>query len=211
MKLLSATPSPYARKVRIALAEKGLPFELVTEVPWNRGASAPQYNPLGKVPVLILDDGSTVYDSRLILEYLELKHPAPALLPADVDARLAAKRLEVLGDGVCDSVVLVTIEMLRPEGRRSEDWIARQRSKIDAGLAQIARLVPGDVPFAQGDRFGLGDIAVGTTLGYLSLRHPQTPWRTRHPHLGDLFERLHQRPSFDTTRPVAQTISDPVA
>src|SRR6476659_8316635 len=96
-RLISATPSPYARKVRIALAEKGIPFELVTEVPWNEGTQTPQYNPLEKLPILIMDDGSSVYESYLILEYLEMKYPKPSLLPNNDDDILAAKRFEVLG------------------------------------------------------------------------------------------------------------------
>jgi glutathione S-transferase len=210
VRLLSATPSPYARKVRIALVEKGLPFELVTEVPWNQDASAPRWNPLGKIPVLILDDGTAVYESRFILEYLELKHPSPPLLPRDVDGILAAKRLEVLGDGVCDAVVLSVLEGLRPAERRSDAWIARQRRKIDAGVAEIARLVHPDATYANGAAFGLGDIAVGSMLGYLDLRFPQLDWRSAHPHLVALFERLSERPSFRSTVPSAQAMPDEV-
>jgi glutathione S-transferase len=105
-KLISATPSPYTRKVRIALLEKGLPFELITEVPWDSTTSTPRYNPLEKLPILILEDGSSVYESSFILQYLEWKHPETPLLPGDVDGAVAARRLEVLCDGVCDAVVL---------------------------------------------------------------------------------------------------------
>ena len=120
MKLLSATPSPYARKVRIALAEKGLQFELVTEVPWNADTTTPKFNPLEKVPVLILEDGTTVYESRHILEYLEVKFPHPPMFPMAPDDFLAAKRLEVLADGICDAAVLVIFERRRPQDRRSD-------------------------------------------------------------------------------------------
>ena len=102
-KLISATPSPFARKVRIALAEKGLPFELLTEVPWHASTATPRHNPLEKLPVLILEDGGSVYESSYILQWLELRHPQPALLPEDIDGKLAARRLEVLCDGVCDA------------------------------------------------------------------------------------------------------------
>ncbi len=102
-KLISATPSPYARKVRIALFEKGIPFELITEVPWNSTTATPKYNPLEKLPVLVLPDDTGIYESAYILEWLEVKHPTPALLPADPEARLAARKLEVLCDGVCDA------------------------------------------------------------------------------------------------------------
>ena len=208
-KLLSATPSPYARKVRIALAEKGIAFELVTEVPWHHDASAPQWNPLGKIPVLILDDGQAVYESRFILEWLEAKHPNPPLLPKDVDGILAARRLEVLADGVCDAAVLGLLEALREQP--SETWVARQRRKIVAGTAEMARLVRPDTPFANGDAFGLGDIAVGSALGYLTLRQDWFDWRSAHPHLAALADRLGQRASFRDSVPVAQAITDKVA
>ena len=203
-KLLSATPSPYARKVRIALAEKGVPFELVTENPWNAGAATPGYNPLGKLPVLILDDGGTVYESAHILEWLEAHHPSPALYPSDPMERLAARRLEVLCDGVCDAIVLWLMESLRQEAQRSQPWRARQASKIEGGLAEMARLVPANTEFSVGETFGLGDIAVGTMLGYLGGRYPVLDWRPLYPELSDRFDRLHQRASFRDTVPAPQ-------
>lgn len=210
MKLISATPSPYARKVRIALAEKKIPFELVTEVPWAAGAAVAQLNPLGKVPTLILDDGEALFDSRLIFEYLELKYPLPPLLPADLDGRIAAKRFEVLADGVCDAVVLVVIERSRVTARQSPEWIARQQAKIAAGVAAIAAATDGrGTVLATG--FGLADIAVGAMLGYLDLRFPELPWRARYPNLVALATRLAARPSFAATVPTAQTIPGRVA
>ena len=205
MKLLSATPSPYARKVRIALAEKGLPFELLTEVPWNADATTGQYNPLEKLPVLILDDGETVYESRFILEWLELKHPEPALFPKDTDELLAARRLEVLADGVCDAFVHIFFERMRPEGHRSQPWIERQMRKVHGGFREIARLVPAE-GYCVGDRFGLGDIAVGTLLDYMDVRFPELDWRAAHPHLDNLRRRLAERPSFQETTPRPQKI-----
>ena len=122
--LISATPSPYARKVRIALAEKGLPFELLTEVPWDSTTSTPRYNPLEKLPILLLRDGTSVYESSYILQYLELKHPQVPLLPKDIDGHLTARKLEVLCDGVCDAVVLSLFEKMRAGGG-SPEWLAR--------------------------------------------------------------------------------------
>lgn len=206
-RLISATPSPYARKVRIALAEKDIPFELATEVPWHATTETPKHNPLEKLPVLIGRDGFTVYESRLILEYLELKHPTPRLLPDDIDGIVAAKRLEVLCDGVCDAFVLSFFEWQRPAEHRSQAWLARQRRKMDGGLAEIARLV-GDREFAVGDRFGLGDIAAGTVVGYLGVRWPEYPWRRLHPAYAAYAARLEQRPSFRATIPTPQTITD---
>lgn len=209
MKLLSATPSPYARKVRIALAEKNIPFELITEVPWNHDASASKYNPLEKIPVLILDDGSTVYESRFILEWLEVKHPRPALLPEDADKRLAARRLEVLADAICDAFVLASFERRRAEGMRSQPWLDRQLRKIHGGLREVARLVP-PTGYCVGDRFGLADIAVGSMLGFLALRAPEITWQLESPHLARLYDRLMQRPSFSTTVPSPQFIEQGV-
>ena len=205
MRLLSATPSPYARKVRIALAEKKIPFELLTEVPWNSDAQAPQYNPLEKIPVLILDDGTSVYESSFILEWLETKYPEPPLLPADPDQRLAAKRLQVLADGVCDAFVLYFFERRRPEAQRSQPWIERQLRKIHGGMNEIARLTPRQ-GYCIGDRFGLGDIAVACVVGYLTARAPEIEWQSRHPHLPALYDRLMQRESLRTTVPYPQQI-----
>ena len=209
MKLLSAIPSPYARKVRIALAEKGLPFELVTEVPWNADTTTPKFNPLEKVPVLILEDGTTVYESRHILEYLEVKYPDPPMFPMAPDDFLAAKRLEVLADGICDAAVLVIFERKRPQDRRSGPWEARQRRKIEGGFAEVARLVPTD-GYCVGGAFGLGDIAVGSLLGYISLRLPEIDWSDKYANLVGLRERLSQRPSFRDTEPRVQQIDTAV-
>ena len=123
--LISATPSPYARKIRIALAEKGIPFNLQTEVPWDSTTVTPQYNPLEKLPVLILDENEAVYESHYILEWLETKHPSPPLLPSDVDDRLFAKKVEVVCDGMCDAMVLAFFEKMRAESKQSEPWKAR--------------------------------------------------------------------------------------
>jgi len=210
MQLLSATPSPFARKVRIALAEKGIDFELVTEVPWNDDASAPRYNPLGTIPVLV-DGDEVIYDSSFIVQYLELTRPRPPLLPRDVPGILAHRRLEVLGDGVCDAVVLTVIEGSRPPELQSEPWVARQRAKIERALAEMARRVDPAARFACGEFFGLGDIAVGCALGYLDCRAPELDWRTPHPVLDALFQRLGERASFSDTLPRPQTLRDRVA
>ena len=208
LKLISATPSPYARKVRIALAEKGLPFELLTEAPWDSTTSTPRYNPLEKLPVLLLDDGSSVYESSFILQYLELKYPQHPLLPPDVDGILDARRFEVLCDGICDAIVLTFFERLRKDAASSQ-WVARQRRKIDGGVKEIARLA-GHRTWMVADGFSLGDIATGTMLGYMSLRFAEMPWRTQYPNLAALSDRLEQRASFKDSVPYAQTLSDKI-
>ncbi len=209
LQLISATPSPYARKVRIALAEKGIPFELVTEVPWNSTTATPQHNPLEKLPVLIFEDGSSVYESRYILEVIEAKWPEPALVPADIWPRLAARKVEVIADGVCDASVLLFWERHRPADQQSAEWIARQRRKVDGGLRALAETA-GDRDWVVGDRFGLADIATGTVLRYLDVRFPEHPWRSQYPNLVALSARLEARPSFAGTVPVPQVISDKV-
>ena len=208
LQLISATPSPYARKVRIALAEKGIAFELLTEVPWNDTTATPKFNPLEKLPVLILEDGSSVYESSYILQYLELKYPTPPMLPADVDGILAARKLEVLCDGVCDALVLTFFERMRGESA-SPEWTARQRRKIDGGVKEMARLV-GKGDWAVGNRFSLGDIAAGTLVGYMAVRFPELPWRTQYPDLAALSDRLEQRPSFRNSVPSVQKITDKI-
>lgn len=208
LQLISATPSPYARKVRIALAEKGLPFSLLTEVPWDATTRTPRFNPLEKLPVLILEDGSAVYESSYILQYLELKYPDTPLLPPDADGILAARRFEVLCDGVCDAMVLTFFERQRGAAA-SPEWLARQRRKIDGGVREMARLLS-DRPWAVGDGFGLGDIAIGTALGYLSVRFAELPWRADYPHLAAHSDKLEARASFRNSVPYPQTISDKV-
>lgn len=207
MKLVSATPSPFARKVRIALAEKNIPFDLVTEVPWNADTCLPAHNPLEKLPVLILDDGEALYDSRFILEWLERRHPLPPLLPLDDDGILAAKRIEVIADGICDAVVLILFERTREHP--SAPWLARQRRKIDGGVAALAAAI-GTAAHAVGGRFGLADIAAGSALGYLDVRLGEKPWRDEHPTLTPYAAALFARPSFAGTRPTPQAIRDRV-
>jgi len=209
MKLISATPSPYARKVRIQLHEKEIPFELITEVPWNSDTTVPQWNPLEKVPVLILDDGRAVYESSYILEWIERKFPSPALMPADDDAYLEARRYMVLADGICDAALLLFFERLREAPHRSAPWMARQSRKVEGGLAALAREI-GERSFAVSDRLTLADIAVAAPLGWLRVRAPDLDWPALHPNLARYYDRLSERPSFKATVPSAQTLRDAV-
>jgi len=205
MKLLIARPSPFARKVRIALLEKGIPFETLVDLPWNPGAQAPSMNPLGKVPALVLDDGRTLYDSKVIIEYLETLGRAPALLPLEPGARVAHRQIEALADGVCDAVVLIVLEHARRPELQSADWIGRQQAKVEAGFAEADRLLAGNGWFV-GDCFGLADIAVGCMLAYTTLRLPAFEWRGRYPELAAFSRRIEARPSFAATRPEPQPI-----
>jgi glutathione S-transferase len=207
MQLISATPSPYARKIRIALAEKSIPFELITEVPWNDDTFLPRYNPLEKLPVLLTDDGGSVYESSHILDWLERRYPDPPLVPADDDGYLEAKRIQVVADGVCDSLVLSFFERARPDP--SAPWLARQMRKVHGGLTNLAYTL-GDRRWMVRDAFGLGDIATGCVLGYLEVRFPDIAWRAQYPALARHADRLAERASFRDTVPYPQTIRDAV-
>lgn len=207
-RLISAAPSPYARKVRVQLAEKDIAFELITEVPWDADTATPRHNPLEKLPVLLLPDGGSVFESRYINEWIEAKHPAPPLVPADVEGRLAVKRWEVIADGACDALVLLFWENARGEGRRSEPWAARQRRKVDGALGELECML-GDATWCHGGRFSQADIAVGSLLGWMRLRWPQFGLDA-YPALVRLSERLEQRPSFAASRPAPQSFKDAV-
>lgn len=199
MKLIASTTSPFARKVRIVLAEKGIPCEFIVDIPWNADTDVPKFNPLGKVPVLVRDDGDTLYDSRVIVEYLEQVKPWPMLIPAEAEALIAVKKWEALADGVSDAAAAIFIERKRPEAQQSADWIQRQQGKIENGLATMNTSLQG--PFCIGQNFTLADIAVGSTLGYLDLRFPEVDWRNRFPALATLAGKLAARPSFTETLP----------
>ncbi len=206
MKLLIAKPSPFARKVRVALREKAIPFEELVENPWQPGTSVPAANPLGKVPALVCDDGRVLYDSKVIVEYLETLDRPPRLIPVDPMLRVAHKQIEALADGICDATVLVVLELSRPPDLQSGDWIGRQRRKIEAGAQELDRLLGAREWFTDFG-FGLGDVAAGCALGYLSLRVPEFDWRTRHPELARFADRLEARPSFAATRPEPQPVA----
>ena len=212
LKMISATPSPYARKVRIALAEKCIPFELITEVPWDSTTQTPQYNPLEKLPVLILENGKSIYESHYILEFIEAKYPdhTPHLLPKnDIDAALFAKQVEVVADGICDALVLLFFENQRGDGKRSEEWMARQQRKVDGGLKALADWIGhDDKKFFVHDAFGLADIAAGAVLGYLKVRFAEHPWRKMFPCLAKYSDELEERQSFKDTVPTPQKIND---
>src|SRR6202166_2304525 len=139
MKLLSSQTSPYARKVRITIAEKKIECEVVEETPWDTGTSVPDHNPLGKVPVLILDDGTAIYDSRVIVEYLDTVSPVSRLIPEPSRQRIAVKRWEALADGLCDAAAAINIERKRPARQQSMEWIERQQGKVDRALAEMAQ------------------------------------------------------------------------
>ena len=203
MKLIGATSSPYVRKVRIVMAEKKLEYQFVLEDVWSADTSIAHSNPLGKVPCLVMEGGEALFDSRVIVEYLDTLSPVGKLIPAVGRERAEVKTWEALSDGVLDALILARLEATWPhrrEGERSQAWIDRQLAKTEASLTAMA-LGLGDKPFCTGIHLTLADIAVGCTLGYLDFRFPQIDWRTPHPNLARLYEKLMQRPSFTDTVP----------
>ena len=202
MRLVIATPSPFARKARIALLEKALPHEAVVQNPWQTSIAA---NPLGKVPALLLDDGRVIHDSSVIVEYLETLGAPPRLIPAEPALRVAHRQIEALADGICEAVVLIVAERGRPADKQSAQWIARQAGKLPPALAELERTL-GKSEFFTSCGYGLAEIATGCALGYLDLRFPELDWRAGHPKLRGLAERLAQRRAFEETLPAAQDV-----
>lgn len=202
MKLIMTPTSPFARKVRIVLAEKRIEYDQVVDSPWEAGTHVPDYNPLGMVPVLVLDDEHTLFDSRVIVEHLDTVSPVSQLIPKDSRQRLAVRRWEALADGVSDAAAAIFVEKKRPESQQSPEWIVRQEQKVFRGLEAMAEEL-GDKNWCTGEFFNLSDIAMGCALGYLDLRFPEIEWRKAHPVLARLADKLSQRPSFKETLPPA--------
>jgi len=201
MKLIASLTSPFARKVRVVAAEKHIDYDLVVDVPWEANTRVPSYNPLGKVPVWVMEDGKTLFDSRVIVEYLDSVSPVGHLLPKEPRPRILVKRWEALADGICDAAATVFLERKRPPEQQSQEWIQRQMSKITAGIEAMSEDL-GDQEWCTGEFFNLSDIATGCALGYLQLRFPELEWCRQHPNLSALHERLMQRPAFRDSVPV---------
>jgi glutathione S-transferase len=203
MKLIGATSSPYVRKVRIVMAEKKLDYEFVLEDVWSAETTIAQSNPLGKVPCLVMEGGEALFDSRVIVEYLDTLSPVGKLIPAVGRERAEVKTWEALADGVLDAAILARLEANwagRKKNERSQAWIDRQLAKINGSLKAMSQGL-GEKPFCAGIYLSLADIAVGCALGYLDFRFPQIDWRTPHPNLSKLHEKLMTRASFIETKP----------
>lgn len=201
MKLIGSLASPYARKVRVVMAEKKIECEFVAEDVWASDTRITASNPLGKVPCLIMDDGGALFDSRVIAEYLDNLTPLHRLIPPSGRARIEVKCWEALADGLTDAAILVRIEYTqRAEHERSPKWIARQMGKVDAAMIAMSTGL-GDRTWCCGERYSLADIATGCALGWIEFRFPELRWRIEHPNLAGLVDRLHTRPSFAETRP----------
>ena len=203
MKLIGSTTSPYVRKARIVMAEKKLDYQFVLENVWAADSRIAASNPLGKVPCLIMEGGEAVFDSRVIVEYLDTLSPVGKLIPSTGRERAEVKTWEALADGLLDAAILVRLENTfegRSPAQRSQAWIDRQMDKVHASLKALAQGL-GDKPFCSGIHLSLSDIAVGCALGWLEFRFPEITWRTDHPNLAKLMDKLAQRPSFADTQP----------
>lgn len=198
MKLFMTPNSPYARKVRVVLAEKRIDCEFVEVVLSAPDCPVPDFNPLGKVPTLVLDDGTGLYDSAVIADYLDKKTPVMHLIPQA--KRIDVKRWEALADGICDAAVAVVMEYRRPPEKQDETTITRQTLKVERGVSALSRDL-GENKWCVGNAFSLADIAVGCALAYINLRMPGFDWKTQYPNLDALLEQLNQRKSFQDTQP----------
>ncbi|MGY0197330.1 glutathione S-transferase N-terminal domain-containing protein [Leptothrix sp. BB-4] len=203
MRLIASLTSPYARKVRIVLAEKKLDYKLELDDPWSATPAVIAHNPLGKVPCLLLEGGDALYDSRVIVEYVDTLSPLGRLIPERGRERAEVRTWEALADGVLDAAVAARMESVWPKReahQRSSAWIERQRAKIDVSVAAMADHLQDKAWFC-GLHLSLADIAIGCALGYLDFRFPDVNWRERHPGLVRLMDKLSQRPSFVQTLP----------
>jgi len=205
MKLIGSTTSPYVRKVRIVMSEKKLDYQFIEENVWAADTKMAQYNPLGKVPCLLMDGGEAVFDSRVIVEYLDTLSPVGKLIPSSGRERAEVKTWEALADGVLDAAVLARLEDTwtgRRAAERSQAWVDRQMDKIDLSLKAMS-LGLGDKAYCSGIHLSLSDVATGCALGYLDFRFPHIDWRSAHPNLAKLADKLAKRASFIDSLPPA--------
>jgi glutathione S-transferase len=202
MKLYTSLTSPYGRKARVMLAEKRIDFELVQTDVWDPNSELLKFNPLGKVPCLLLDDGNALYDSPVILDYLDSVTPVGHLIPETTRPRIQVKRWEALADGILDAAIAIVLEKKRAPQLQNSDWIARQSGKIERGLKVMSQDL-GETAWCTGHSFNLADIVVGCALMYLDFRFAEVNWRKDYPNLGQLTDKLAKRTSFKNTAPPA--------
>jgi len=203
MKIIGSLTSPFVRKVRVVMAEKKLDYQFVLDDVWASTTVITESNPLGKVPCLVMEAGEAIYDSRVIVEYLDTLSPVGKLIPSQGRERVEVKTWEALADGMSDAGILARMESVWVErlvGQRSQAWIDRQMGKVDASLKAMARGLA-EKPYCSGIHLSLSDISVGCALGWLDFRYPELTWRIRHPNLAKLQDKLMQRQSFMDTKP----------
>lgn len=203
MKLIGSFSSPYVRKVRVVLAEKKIDYKFVLEDVWAADTNIYTFNPLGRVPCLVMDDEGALFDSRVIVEYLDTLTPLGKLIPQSGRERAEVRCWEALADGITDALVAVRIEHTRDPAQQNEDWINRQMRKVTLGIRAMSQGL-GERPWCFGTHMTLADIASGCVLSYLDFRFPQIDWRSEYDNLVKLYEKLSARQSFiDTAPPVS--------
>lgn len=201
MKLLYTLNSPYARKVRIVALEKHIELELQEVVLADPECIVKNHNPLGKVPVLVLADDDSLYDSRVIVEYLDNHAPGTHLIPTDNSSKIWVRRWEALADGICDAAVSAMLEGRKPPEKQSQAHIDKQLDKVTRGL-EVLNLDIIKKKWCVNETFSLADIALGCTLGYLDLRYKHLNWQDKYVNLARHYSLLVKRPSFKQTMPV---------
>jgi len=202
MKLIGTPSSPYTRKVRVVLAEKRIDYDFEIHNPSEPATRVPEFNPLGKVPVLVMDDGTSIFDSRVIVEYLDGVSPVARLIPETSRQRIQVRRWEALADGILDASVMTVYEGRRPKPKQSMEWVERQMEKVERALEYAAAELE-DRPWCYDEGFSLADIALGCSLAYLDFRFPAIAWRAAYPNLERHAEKLFKRPSFEASVPAA--------
>ena len=203
MKLYHSPASPFVRKALVAAHELGLADAIeivpVAMTPVKSVPALNDENPLGKIPALVLDDGTALYDSPVICEYLDTRHDGPRLFPAEGPERWTALRRQALADGLLDAAILCRYEtFLRPEERQWTDWIEGQRSKFRRALDALE----GEAEDF-GDTVDIGTVSAGCATDYLDFRSLDDGWREARPRLAAWLEGFAARPSMQATRPSA--------
>ena len=205
MKIIIANPSPYARKARVALREKKIVFEEIIDIPWNTNTLTKGINPLGKIPILLNGNHEPLFDSKVIIQFLDHYKPQPLLYPKNPKDNISARLIETVADGICDAIVLVFLENSRKETLKSKDWIKRQEKKIFEGVKYLSNYLEGENYFV-GNHFNIADICGFSCLEYMDLRFPKFKWRNDYQNLEKYWIFHRDRQSFQETKPIAQII-----
>ena len=208
MKLIIAAPSPYARKARVSLHEKEIKHEVIIDLPWTENTITKGKNPLGKIPILITRDNKYIFDSKVIIRYLDQIKPCPKIYPSDPKSHLSAITIETVADGICDAVVLICLERVRIDALISKQWIERQERKIIDGLKYLSTELGSKSHFVD-NHFNIADISAFTSLEYVDIRFKDFNWRKNFPNLNDYWSFHKHRDSFLISKPTLQTI-DPI-
>ena len=205
MKLIIATPSPFARKARVVLREKNIDCEEIVDIPWNKDTLTKGLNPIGKIPILLQEGNTPIFDSKVIVQYLEYLKQEPRIYPLDPRDNISARLIETTFDGVCDAVVLIFLENSRNKDLRSNNWLKRQEKKIYNGIEYLSDNL-GNKKYFVGNDFSIADICGISCLEYLDLRFSKFHWRRDYPNLENYWHTHKDRKSFLETKPSIQII-----